>query len=135
MALEGEIKSLNEQLAEVKGKSADVDDRLDAKYDSGVAFFYKCIMSVLKEEYPELNMSKLEAGVQRYMVESDQGDKEQGDQNQVEPHSGGAHEGGAGGRALQVGQGSMPPSPDVADLPPPEIADPSTAEAVDPPNF
>ncbi|XP_052292188.1 uncharacterized protein LOC127900884 [Citrus sinensis] len=64
-ALEGEIKSLNEQLAEEKGKSADVDDRLDAEYDSVVAFSYKCIMSVLKEEYPELDMSKLEAGVQR----------------------------------------------------------------------
>ncbi|XP_052291905.1 uncharacterized protein LOC107178260 [Citrus sinensis] len=37
-ALEGEIKSLSEQLAEEKGKSADVDDRLDAEYDFGVAF-------------------------------------------------------------------------------------------------
>ena len=78
-AIEGEIKSLNEQLAEQKGKSADVDDRLDAEYNSGLAFCYKCIMFVLKEEYPELNMSKFEAGVQKYMVEADQGDKEQGD--------------------------------------------------------
>ncbi|XP_024039253.1 uncharacterized protein LOC112097893 [Citrus clementina] len=83
-ALEGEIKSLGEQLAEEKGKSADVDDRLDAEYDSGVAFSYKCIMSVLKEEYPELDMSKLEAGVQRYMAEVGQADKEQGEQDQVE---------------------------------------------------
>ena len=30
-ALEGEIKSLSEQLAEAKGKFADVDDRLDAE--------------------------------------------------------------------------------------------------------
>ncbi|XP_024034842.1 uncharacterized protein LOC112096144 [Citrus clementina] len=75
-ALEGEIKSLSEQLAEEKGKSADVDDRLDAEYDFGVAFSYKCIMSVLKEEYLELDMSKLEAGVQRYMVEIGQTDKE-----------------------------------------------------------
>ncbi|XP_024036207.1 uncharacterized protein LOC112096765 [Citrus clementina] len=83
-ALEEEIKSLGEQLAEEKGKSADVDDRLDAEYDSGVAFSYKCIMSVLKTEYPELDMSKLEAGVQRYMAEVDQVDKEQGEQEQVE---------------------------------------------------
>ena len=82
--LEGEIKSLNEQLAEEKGKSADVDDRLDAEYDSGVAFSYKCIMSVLQGEYPELDMSKLEAGVQWYMAEVDQADKEQGEQDQVE---------------------------------------------------
>ena len=88
-ALEGEIKSVSEQLAETKGKSADVDDRLDAEYDSGVAFCYKCIMSVRKEEYPELNMSKLEARVQRYMAEVDQGDKEQGDQDQVEAPLGG----------------------------------------------
>ncbi|XP_052297251.1 uncharacterized protein LOC127902384 [Citrus sinensis] len=111
-ALEGEIKSLEEQLAEAKGKSADVDDRLDAEYDSGVAFSYKCIMSVLKEEYPELDMSKLEAGVERYMAE----------------------EGGVGGRAFEVGQGFVPPPPSIADLPPPEIADPSPAEAVDLPN-
>ena len=75
-ALDGEIISLNEQLAEAKGKSVDVDDRLDSKYDSGVAFCYKCIISVLKEEYPELDMSKLEAGVQRYITEANQGDKE-----------------------------------------------------------
>ena len=79
--LEGEIKSLNEQLVELKGKSADVEDWLDAEYNSRVAFCYKCIIFVLKEEYPELNMSKLEAGVQKYMVESDQGDKEQRDQD------------------------------------------------------
>ncbi|XP_024046641.1 uncharacterized protein LOC107178109 [Citrus sinensis] len=103
-ALEGEIKSLNEQLAEEKGKSADVDDRLDAEYNSGVAFSYKCIMSMLKEEYPELDMSKLE-------------------------------EGEAGGRAFEVGQGSVPLPPGIADLPPPETADPSAAGAVDSPNL
>ena len=55
----------------------------------------------------------------------------------------GVQEGEAGGRTLEVGQGSMAPLPDVADLPPPEIADPSppeiadssTAEVVDPLNF
>ena len=67
-ALKEEIKSLNEQLAEEKGKSAYVDDRLDAEYNSGVAFSYKYIMSVLKEEYPELDMSKQEAGVEKYMA-------------------------------------------------------------------
>ena len=35
-------------------------------------------MFVLKEKYPELDMGKLEAGVQKYMAEADQGDKEQG---------------------------------------------------------
>ena len=49
-----------------------MDDRLDAEYNSRLSFCYKCIMSVLKEEYPELNMSKLEAGVQKYMAEADQ---------------------------------------------------------------
>ncbi|XP_052299621.1 uncharacterized protein LOC127903051 [Citrus sinensis] len=132
-ALEGEIKSLSEQLAEEKGKSADVDDRLDdAKYDSGVAFSYKCIMSVLKEEYPELDMSKLEAGVERYMAEVGQGDKEQGGQDQVEASSDGVQEGEVGGRTLEVGQGSMPPPLGIADLPPPDVADPSLPELADP---
>ncbi|XP_052297147.1 uncharacterized protein LOC127902323 [Citrus sinensis] len=133
-ALEGEIKSLGEQLAEEKGKSADVDDRLDAEYDSGVAFSYKCIMFVLKEEYPELDMSKLEAGVERYMAGVGQGDKEQGEQNQVEAPLDEAQEGGDGGRAFEMGQGSMPPPPSIADPPPPGTTDPSPAETVDPPN-
>ena len=51
-ALEGEIESLREQLAEEKGKSADVDDRLDAEYDFGVAFSYKCIMLCLRKNTP-----------------------------------------------------------------------------------
>ncbi|XP_052290066.1 uncharacterized protein LOC107175547 [Citrus sinensis] len=93
-ALEGEIKSLSEQLAEEKGKSAD-------------------------EEYPELDMSKLEAGVQWYMAEIGQTDKEQGEQDQVEAPLDGVQEGEAGGRAFEVGQGSVPPPPDIADLPPP----------------
>ncbi|XP_024043097.1 uncharacterized protein LOC112099836 [Citrus clementina] len=133
-ALEGEIKCLSEQLAEEKGKSADMDDRLDAEYDSGISFSYKCILSVLKEEYPELDMSKLEAGVQRYMAEIGQVDKEQGEQDQVEAPLDGMQEGEAGGRAFEVGQGSMPPPLSVADLPPPKITNPSPAEAVDPPN-
>ncbi|XP_024039348.1 uncharacterized protein LOC107176876 [Citrus sinensis] len=139
-ALEGEIKSLSDQLAEEKGKSADVDDRLDAEYNSGVAFSYKCIMSVLKEEYPELDMSKLESRVERYMTGAGQGDKEQDEQDeqdeqeQAEVPLNGEQEGEAGQRAFEVGQGSMPLPPDVADLPPPEVADHSPAEAVNPPN-
>ncbi|XP_024043025.1 transcription initiation factor TFIID subunit 3-like [Citrus clementina] len=133
-ALEGEIKSLSDQLAEEKGKSADVDDRLDAEYNSGVAFSYKCIMSMLKEEYPELDMSKLESGVERYMAGAGQGDKEQDEQEQVEVPLNGVQEGEAGQRVFEVGQGSVPPPPDIANLPPPEIADPSPTEAVDPPN-
>ncbi|KAH9803142.1 Receptor-like serine/threonine-protein kinase SD1-8 [Citrus sinensis] len=133
--LEGEIKSLNEQLAEAKGKSADVDDRLDAEYNSGVGFCYKCIMFVLKEEYPELNMSKLEDGVQKYMAEVDQGNKEQGDQDQVKAPLGGVQAAEAGDRAPEVGQGSLPPPLDVADPLLPEIADPSTVEAANPHNL
>ncbi|GAY64497.1 hypothetical protein CUMW_234040 [Citrus unshiu] len=133
-ALEGEIKSLSDQLAEEKSKSADVDDRLDAKYDFGVAFSYKCIMSVLKEEYPELDMSKLESGVERYIAGAGQGDKEQDEQEQVEVPLDEVQEGEAGQRVFEVGQGSAPPPPGIADLPPPEIANPSPAEAVDPPN-
>ncbi|XP_024039523.1 uncharacterized protein LOC112098134 [Citrus clementina] len=131
-ALEGEIKSLNEQLAEEKGKSADVGDRLDAEYDSGVAFSYKCIMYVLQGEYPELDMSKLEAGVQRYMAEVGQADKEQGEQDQVEAPLDGVQEGEVGGRTFEVGQGSMPPPPGIADLPPPNVANPLLPELADP---
>ena len=89
-------------------------------------------------------MSKLEAGVQRYMAEVGRGDKEQGEQDQVEAPLDGVHEGEDGGRAFEVGQGSVPPPPpgitdlpppEIADPSPPEIADPSTVRAVDPPNI
>ncbi|XP_024043054.1 uncharacterized protein LOC112099810 [Citrus clementina] len=132
VALEEEIKSLGEQLAEEKGKSADVDDRVDAEYDSGVGFSYKCIMSVLKTEYPEMDMSKLEAGVQRYMAQVDQADKEQGEQEQVEAPLDGGQEGEAGGRTFEMGQGSMPPPSGIADLPPPDVADPLLPGLADP---
>ncbi|XP_052297125.1 uncharacterized protein LOC107176118 [Citrus sinensis] len=66
---EEQVKSLNKQIAELKGKSTEVDDRLDAEYHSGIAFCYKCIIFLLKEEYPELNMSKLEICVQKYTAE------------------------------------------------------------------
>ena len=46
----------------------------------------------------------------------------------------GVQEGEAGGRALEAGQGSMPPPPGIVDLPPPGRTDHSPAEAVDPPN-
>ncbi|XP_052291913.1 uncharacterized protein LOC127900751 [Citrus sinensis] len=105
-ALEGEIKSVSEQLAETKGKSADVDDRLDAEYDSG-----------------------------RYMAEADQGSKEQDDQDQTEAPLGGVQVEEAGDRAPEIGQGSVPPPPDVGNPPLPEIADPSTVEAADPHNL
>ena len=41
----------------------------------------------------------------------------------------------AGDRAPEVGQGSMPPPPDVADPSPLEITDPSTSEAAKPHNL
>ena len=110
-----------------------MENRLDTEYDSGVAFSYKCIMSVLKEEYPELDMSKLEAGVQRYMAEIGQTDKEQGEQDPVVVPLDGVQEGGAEGCTFEVGQSSMPHPPSTADVPLPEVDDPSPAETVDPP--
>ena len=88
-AYEEQIKSLDEQVAELKGKPVEVDNRLDVEYNSGLAFCYKCIIFVLNEEYPEFNMSKLKAGVQKYMTKLNQVDKDQGDQDQVEAPLGG----------------------------------------------
>lgn len=39
------------------------------EYNSRLSFCYNCIMFVLKKEYPELNMTKLEAGVNANMDE------------------------------------------------------------------
>lgn len=37
------------------------------EYDSGLSFCYDYIMFVLKTEYPELDIKKLEASVSAYM--------------------------------------------------------------------
>lgn len=39
------------------------------EYDSGLSFCYDCIMFMLKIEYPELDIKKLEASVNAYMNE------------------------------------------------------------------
>ena len=96
--------------------------------------FAKCIMFVLKEEYPELNMSKLDVGVQKYMAESDQVDKDRGDQDQVEAPSSGVQEEEAGDHALEAGQGSTHAPSEVAGPPLSKIADHSPTEAADPSN-
>ena len=68
------------------------------------------------------------------MAEIGQADKEQGEQDQVEAPLDGGQDGEAGERVFEVGQGSVPPSLSIADLPPPELADPPPAEIVDPSN-
>ena len=79
-------------------------------------------------------MSKLEAGVQKYMAESNQGDKDQVDQDQVEAPSGGGQDKEAGDHALGARQGSTSGPPEVVDPSPSEIADPSSTEAAEPHN-
>ncbi|XP_052293688.1 uncharacterized protein LOC102607376 isoform X2 [Citrus sinensis] len=126
-AYEEQIKSLNEQIAELKGKAANVDDRLDAKYDSGLTFCYKCIMFVLKKEYLELNMNKLETGVQEYMAKQGQGDKNQGE---VPP----SREQGkdTGDQASDAGREVVFAPSEVVNLSLPETVDPPSVEVVDP---
>ncbi|KAL9432126.1 hypothetical protein AB3S75_027195 [Citrus x aurantiifolia] len=128
MAYEEQIKSLDTQIAELKGKFADVDDRLDAEYDSGLALCYKCIMFVLKTEYPELNMNKLEASIQEYMVEQGQGDK-----NQEEVPLSGEQEKDTEDQNLDIGQGLGPAPSKFVGPSLPEIADPLSVEAIEPP--
>lgn len=103
-AYEEQIKSLDTQIVELKGKSTNVNDRLDAEYDSGLIFCYKCIMFVLKK-YSELKMNKLEARVQEYMAEQGQRDK-----NQEEVLLGGEQEKETGDQTLGTGQESAPTS-------------------------
>lgn len=48
-----------------------------AEYNSGLSFCYDCIMFVLKKEYPELNMNKLEGRVNAHMDKHNkEGEKE-----------------------------------------------------------
>lgn len=62
---EERIKSLELLIAELKDKNNNMEDQMDAEYNFGLAFCYKYIMFVLKKEYPELDMCKLEAGVNK----------------------------------------------------------------------
>lgn len=65
---EERIKSLELLIAKLKDKNNDVEDHMDAEYNFGLAFCYKYIMVVFKKEYPELDMCKLEARVNKYMA-------------------------------------------------------------------
>lgn len=134
-AYEDQIKSLDQQIAELKGKSADVDDRLDAEYDYRLAFYYKCIMFVLMKEYPELNMGKLEAGMQEYMAEQGQGNKDQGDQDQDKAPLSGEQEKEAGDPTLGASQESAPAPSETAGHALSEIIDPPSIEATEPPTY
>lgn len=106
-------------IAELKDKASDVEDWMDAEYNSGLAFNYKCIMSVLKKEYPELNMDKLEAGVNEYMAEQSQCDK-------------GREETPSGVEEQEKDVGDKGPNTDVEAVPAPfGIPNPSSAKAID----
>lgn len=124
-AYEEQIKSLDMLVVELKGKSADVVDRLDAEYDYGLAFCYKCIMFVLQKEYLELNMDKLEAGMHEYMAEQGQKDK-----GQEEAPSSGEQEKEAGDHALGAGQDAAPSKVVGPSLP--EIVYPPSVEVIEP---
>ena len=115
------------QITKLKSKFADVDDRLDAEYDSGLAFSYKCIMFMLKKEYPELNMSKLEAGVQEYMAKQGQGD-----QDRDKAPSSGEQEKETGGPILDAGRESAPAPSEAVGISLSKIADRPSVEAIDP---
>lgn len=106
-------------IAELKDKASDVEDWMDAEYNSGLAFNYKCIMSVLKKEYPELNMDKLEAGVNEYMAEQSQCDK-------------GQEETPSGVKEQEKDVGDKGPNTNVEAIPAPfGIPNPSSAKAID----
>ncbi|XP_024043232.1 uncharacterized protein LOC112099931 [Citrus clementina] len=125
--LHRQVLDLEEKVTIAESKSSKleselVDNRLDAKYDYGLAFCYKCIMFVLKKEYPELNIGKLEAEVQVYMVEKGQGDKGLGDQDQGKAPSSGEQE-------KEVGDPSLGAGPSLF-----EIANHSSAEVAEPYN-
>ncbi|XP_024043181.1 uncharacterized protein LOC112099895 [Citrus clementina] len=116
MDLEEKVAIAKSNSSKLEGELGDLESDLQAaqKYNSGLAFSYKCIMFVLKEEYPELNMSKLEAG--------------------VEAPSSGVPEEKVGDRALEAGQGSAPAPLEMAGPPLSEVADPSPTEAAEPHN-
>lgn len=65
------------QISELEDRVDNLERKADKEYNSGLAFSYNCIMFILKKEYLELGMSKLEEGVNRYMEEQSEGAKGQ----------------------------------------------------------
>lgn len=64
------------QISELEDRVDNLEKKADKEYNFGLAFSYNCIMFILKKEYLELGMSKLE-GVNRYMEEQNEGAKGQ----------------------------------------------------------
>lgn len=91
--------------------------QLSEEYNKGLTFYYECIMSVLGKEYPELNMSKLEAGVDAYMTEQDARTQRPEDST---PNAGGATAGT---------EGVVPPVEEDPPVAPPAVQDPPAASA------
>lgn len=103
---------------------------MDAEYNSGLAFKYKCIMSILKKEYTELNMDKLEAGVNEYMDKQSQCDKSQeGIPSGVEEH-----EKKVGDKAPNTNVEAVPAPSGITNPSLIKAIDSSTAEVAEPPS-
>lgn len=103
---------------------------MDAEYNSRLSFSYKCIMFVLKKEYPELNMDKLEAGVNEYMAEQSQCDKgQEGTPSGVEEQ-----EKEVGDKAPNTNVEVVPTPSGITNPSSAKAVDSSTAEVVEPPS-
>lgn len=62
-------RQLEVETHRLQSKIDSLENRSVTEYNSGVTFCDDCIMFVIKKEYLELDMRKLEAGVNAYMDE------------------------------------------------------------------
>lgn len=60
----------------LQSKIDSLEKRSDSYYNFRVTFCYNCIMHVFKKEYPELDISKLETGVNGYIDEQNKRNEE-----------------------------------------------------------
>lgn len=68
---EHQMESVQSQVTNLQGQVETLQKEAVDGYNSGLEFCYKCIMTVLGRQYPDLKMDRLEAGVIEYMQEQD----------------------------------------------------------------
>lgn len=70
-------KNMEAKTSRFQGKLDVLEKQLVDEYDNKITFYYDCIIFILGKEYPELDMSRLEAGVDDYMNEHNEKSNEQ----------------------------------------------------------
>lgn len=65
-------RSMEADISRLQSKLDVLEKQFTNQYNNGLTFYYDCIIFILRKEYTELDMFKLEARVDAYMNEKNE---------------------------------------------------------------